>query len=254
MPVAAIHLAARKIDVAAIQRELDAGVAPDLIDTGWTSSAPLRTAINYGSAIFPAESIHRRLACIEVLLDAGASLDTLSGPGDGETALHAAVSLTDRSNYPANFELIVDRLMLAGADVNALDGSGTSVLARAALKATSTTVAKLLSAGAVDPGGFDKPVRCARFRPRICAILMRAGGVLKLDPDPYGRLLEPPYGNMWLEQSPYLRKIVEYPGGFKAYELAHRRRITAIFLPKLPSLPAEIVSHIVSFGFNCGCY
>jgi hypothetical protein len=164
------------------------------------------------------------------------------------------VSLTDRSNYPANFELIVDRLMLAGADVNALDGSGTSVLARAALKATSTTVAKLLSAGAVDPGGFDKPVRCARFRPRICAILMRAGGVLKLDPDPYGRLLEPPYGNMWLEQSPYLRKIVEYPGGFKAYELAHRRRITAIFLPKLPSLPAEIVSHIVSFGFNCGCY
>ena len=47
MPVAAIHLAARKIDVAAIQRELDAGVAPDLIDTGWTSSAPLRTAINY---------------------------------------------------------------------------------------------------------------------------------------------------------------------------------------------------------------
>ena len=117
MPVAAIHLAARKIDVAAIQRELDAGVSPDLIDTGWTSSAPLRTAINYGSAIFPAESIHRRLACIEVLLDAGASLDTLSGPGDGETALHAAVSLTDRSNYPANFELIVDRLMLAGADV-----------------------------------------------------------------------------------------------------------------------------------------
>ena len=83
---------------------------------------------------------------------------------------------------------------------------------------------------------------------------MRAGGVLKLDPDPYGRLLEPPYGNMWLEQSPYLRKIVEYPGGFKAYELAHRRRITAIFLPKLPFLPAEIVSHIVSFGFNCGCY
>ena len=58
----------------------------------------------------------------------------------------------------------------------------------------------------------------------------------------------------WLEQSPYLRKIVEYPGGFRAYALAHRQRLTAIFLPKFPFLPAEIVSHIVSFGFNCGCY
>jgi hypothetical protein len=45
-----------------------------------------------------------------------------------------------------------------------------------------------------------------------------------------------------------------HTGGFKAYEKAHRQRLTATFLPKFPSLPAEIVSHIVSFGFNCGCY
>ena len=38
------------------------------------------------------------------------------------------------------------------------------------------------------------------------------------------------------------------------YLKAHRQRLTAIFLPKFPSLPAEIVSHIVSFGFNLGCY
>ena len=98
---------------------------------------------------------------------------------------------------------------------------------------------------------------------------MRAGGVLKLDPDPER--------NKWLEQSSYLRKVYETPGGFlcrnqncttraigalddfhtggfKAYEKAHRQRLTATFLPKFPSLPAEIVSHIVSFGFNCGCY
>ena len=43
-------------------------------------------------------------------------------------------------------------------------------------------------------------------------------------------------------------------GGFRAYEKAHRQRLTEMFLPKFPSLPAEIVSHIVSFGFNCGCY
>ena len=77
---------------------------------------------------------------------------------------------------------------------------------------------------------------------------MRAGGVLKLDPDPIW--------NWWLERSPYLRKVYETPGGFKAYEKAHRQRLTAIFLSKskFQSLPAEIVSHIVSFGFNCGCY
>ena len=57
-----------------------------------------------------------------------------------------------------------------------------------------------------------------------------------------------------LERSPYLRKVYETPGGFKAYEKAHRQRLTAIFLPEFPSLPAEIVSHIVSFSFNCGCY
>jgi len=254
--MAPIHDAVKKLDPAALQRELDAGVSPDLIDTGWTSSAPLRTAINYGSAIFPAWSIHRRLACIEVLLDAGASMDTLSGPGDGETALHAAVSLTDRSNYPANFELIVDRLLRAGADVNAIDDSefddyGRSVLAAAALKGTSTTVAKLLSAGAVDPKGFDEPLRCAleRPEPRICALLMRAGAKLPI----HGR-------ESWvarsLERSPYLRKVYETPGGFKAYEKAHRQRLTAIFLSKskFQSLPDEIVSHIVSLGFHCGCY
>ena len=59
-----------------------------------------------------------------------------------------------------------------------------------------------------------------------------------------------------LERSPYLRKVYETPGGFKAYEKAHRQRLTAIFLSKskFQSLPAEMVSHIVSFGFHCGFY
>ena len=122
------------------------------------------------------------------------------------------------------------------------------MLAMAASNGRSTVITKLLSAGAVDPEGFNEPLRRAliRHHPRICALLMRAGAVLKLDPDPER--------NKWLEQSPYLRKVYETPGGFKAYEKAHRQRLTATFLPKFPSLPAEIVSHIVSFGFNCGCY
>ena len=241
--MAPIHVAAQKCNVAALRRELEAGVSPNLLDEDGCS--PLYESIVFGSAVRPPDSIRRRLACIEVLLEAGASVDAQCELGEG-SPLHCAVTQTDRSHYPADFELIVDRLLRAGADVNAIDESETSVLAAAAREGRFTTVAKLLSAGAVDPDGFDEPLRCAlkRPEPRICALLMRAGAVLPLDPDRTW--------NGWF-QSTYLRKVYETPGGFRAYEKAHRQRLTEIFLPKLPSLPAEIVSHIVSLGFNCGC-
>ena len=205
------------LDVAALQRELDAGVSPDLTEDValGLSRLPLQDAIEFGSGARPPESIHERLACIEVLLEAGASVDATAG--GGRTALHIAVSQTDRSIYPANFELIVDRLMQAGADVNALDGRGHSVLTYAA-RGSSVTLVKLLSAGAVDPRGFEYPLICAlvRPRPRNCAVLMRAGAVLTLDMctkwnqlfhsgDPSAR---------GFRGDPYLRKIVETPGGF----------------------------------------
>ena len=245
--MAPIHAAAQKCNVAEIRRELEAGVSPDLLDPE-DGCRPLYEAIVFGSAVRPPESIRPRLACVEALLDAGASVNAISD--GGITALHTAVSQTDRSHYPAAFELIVDRLLRAGADVNAIDESETSVLGAAAREGSFTTVAKLLSAGAVDPDGFDEPLQCAleRPEPRICALLMRAGAVLPMTFDP------DPLWNGWLARSPYLRKVYETPGGFPAYEKAHRQRLTEIFLPKLPSLPAEIVSHIVSFGFHCGFY
>ena len=161
--------------------------------------------IVFGSAVRPPETIHRRLACIEALLEAGASLGVVAY--SGLTALHLAVARTDRSSYPANFELIVDRLMRAGADVNATNEDGISVLAMAASNGCSTVIAKLLSAGAVDPEGFDEPLRCALFRPepRICALLMRAGAKLPIPG---------PGSHQWLERSPYLLKIHRTPGGF----------------------------------------
>ena len=243
--MAPIHAAAQKCNVAALRRELEAGVSPDLLNAD--GCRPLYEAIVFGSAVRPPESIRQRLACIEALLDAGASVNATSD--GGITALQTAVGQTDRSKYPADFELIVDRLLRAGADVNAINARRTSVLAEAAYDGRSTVIAKLLSAGAVDPRGFDEPLRRALIcpRPRNCALLMRAGAVLKLDN---------PELNGWLEQSHYLRKVNETPGGFTAYEKAHRQRLTAIFLAKskFQSLPAEMVSHIVSFGFHCGFY
>ena len=44
------------------------------------------------------------------------------------------------------------------------------------------------------------------------------------------------------------------PGTFATYEKAHRARLTAIFVPKLPSLPADAISHIVGLWAHTGWY
>ena len=41
-------------------------------------------------------------------------------------------------------------------------------------------------------------------------------------------------------------------GGFARYERAHRTRLAAIFIPKFPQLPAEVVHHIVPFWADVG--
>ena len=52
---------------------------------------------------------------------------------------------------------------------------------------------------------------------------------------------------------PYLRKI-EAGGGWKKYERAHLRSLSATFVPKFPRLPAEIVPLIVQFWAHVGDY
>ena len=64
------------LDVAALQRELDAGVSPDLTEdvAPALSRLPLQDAIEFGSGRTD-KSIDQRLAFIEALLEAGASVD-----------------------------------------------------------------------------------------------------------------------------------------------------------------------------------
>ena len=52
---------------------------------------------------------------------------------------------------------------------------------------------------------------------------------------------------------PYLGKI-EAAGGWKKYERAHLRSLSATFVPKFPHLPAEIVPLIVQFWAHVGDY
>ena len=108
--MAPIHKAAKRLDLVALRRELDAGVSPDLLEDRYGTGSlrlPLQDAIEWGSAL-SVKSIDQRLAFIEALLEAGASVDATTNCG--RTALHCTVLRLDRNRYPANFELIVDRL------------------------------------------------------------------------------------------------------------------------------------------------
>ena len=52
---------------------------------------------------------------------------------------------------------------------------------------------------------------------------------------------------------PYIQKVVA-AGGFVPYERAHRASLAAIFVPKFPQLPEEIVPRIVAFWAHTGFY
>jgi len=52
---------------------------------------------------------------------------------------------------------------------------------------------------------------------------------------------------------PYLKKVLR-AGSFAAYEKEHTDALVAIFLPKFPHLPAEVVRHIVALWAHCGFY
>ena len=53
---------------------------------------------------------------------------------------------------------------------------------------------------------------------------------------------------------PYLCKVAA-AGGFRAYERAHRARLTApLARVVFPRLPVDVVSHVVAFSFHAGYY
>ena len=49
----------------------------------------------------------------------------------------------------------------------------------------------------------------------------------------------------------YIERI-RAAGGYKAYEKAHRQRLVAIFLPKFPALPVEMVERVLGFTWDIG--
>ena len=234
--MAAIFTAVKAFDVEALRRELAAGVDPDILEDGPYSATPLTYAVLHRKRKVT-KRLQERLECISVLLEAGASVDTLRGA----TLLHTIAG----SKYPA-YTAVIAALVEAGADVNfkktASYGPGwhRSVLAHAAADGTAGAVRLLISAGAVD---LDRALELAvdSQKLRNCAPLLRAGAAIPA---------VTPIGNTW-PTDVYIEKI-RAAGGYKAYEKAHRQRLVAMFLPKFPALPVEMLGRILEFTWDIG--
>ena len=100
----------------------------------------------------------------------------------------------------------------------------------------------LISAGAVD---LDRALQLAIMndKRRNCTPLLRAGAAT-------------PSTLLGLPQTPPMHSYIQRiraAGGFKAYEKAHRQRLTAIFLPKFPTtLPVEMLERVLEFTWDIG--
>ena len=85
---------------------------------------------------------------------------------------------------------------------------------------------------------------------RTAPILLRAGADLDTPFNGWSGHRAPPPGTF---HDPYLQKVHD-TGGFKAYEKQHLQAMTAIYEPKFPQLPKEVVRHLMTFCFHLGFY
>ena len=252
--MAPIHDAIRAFDVDALRHELDyRGVCPDLEDDDSDNEAedictPLYLAVVWGSGK-PERNLEERVACVAALLEAGAAVNAICY--NSKTALLAAVQYEE-------FGDIVDLLIAAGADVNA-DDNEESVIVTAAQFGCAAVVKKLISAGARDLD--DALVRAVSHgRLRNCAPLLRAGAALPPEEQTdeilslYSSNSTNPRLISIIRARYYIAKISWTPGGFRGYEREHRRRLTVVFANKFPTLPLDVISHIVLLWAHCGDY
>ena len=227
--------AVMSLDVQALRHVLASGVDVNLMEDGAT---PLYMAVNFGSA-FAEKQLQERLECISMLLEAGASESSVCWDG---TPLHHAAS-----NESPAFHPVIKLLMESGADVNAVNSFGESVLAAAAESGTAGAVRMLISAGAA-PTSRALDLAITNGKIRSCAQLLRAGAALPaVITEPLPEWQTP----VFPQTCAYIEKI-RAAGGYKAYEKAHRQRLTVIFLEKFPALPVEMLGRVLEFTWDIG--
>ena len=228
-PPSPIHEAAHNADVETLRRLLLEGESPDRRG----HSSFLRTPLHTLCAGFHDDDTEDRVACLRLLVDAGANLDAACRLGF--TALHRAAQYGNTA--------IVSSLLVAGANVNEADCIGWTALHRAARgrdRESTNCVEVLLAAGAsvnVRDYHGNNPLDIAIIQDhrRAWPLLLRAGAEIPTN-----------------ETDPYLVRV-RNAGGFQRYEQAHITRITAILAPT-PRLPPEMTRKIVEFWLHAGYY
>jgi hypothetical protein len=235
--MAPIHDACCKGDVAALRRELDAGVSPDL--RGHTL-LPSAVAVP-GDALTDATPLYMsvcwgHIETTRLLLDAGADVEAVISP-NGERG-YTAISIAAYMRRPD----AVAALIAAGASTS---------LKMETTHARRTPIENICG-----------PLYVANGAKRVFAMLLRAGAPLPRFDDVELHLPGVPYcRTLWWEDEDdhrdhaVYRKYVDAvaaAGGYVPYARAHRKRLAAIFAPKFTWLPAEVIPTIVEFWAHLG--
>ena len=204
--MAPIHDAVYAGDVEAVQRELAAGVSPDLEEISNYNYTPLMVA-----------AWNEKLEITLLLIEAGADVNVI-GPVEGSALLLAC----QRGN-----EAIIATLIAAGASV-------------------SRRVA-------VHHGALSSfPVeRVLNNHKRVVSMLLRAGSPL---PRQNNTIFMNDRAHGFNAAAASYVSAVAAAGGYVPYARAHRKKLAAIFTPKFPQVPAEVVPTIVEFWAFLGHY
>ena len=232
-----IHKAAAACDLDWLRRELERGVSPDVVCPH--GFVPLHFAVT-GEL--------DRLACVRLLIDAGANVSA-ADDSNMSAILYAAIG-----GCPA----LVTALLDAGADPNDRDNTNWTPLHHAIYsnRGAADCMRLLINAGAdADArcdGGRSPLSHCINLcrsnlrsglvaeserQRRIYPILLRAGAALPAETD-----------------DAYIQKVIA-AGSFRNYERAHLNAIAATFAPKFSHLlPPELVRRVVEYAFHVGDY
>ena len=151
-------------------------------------------------------------------------------------------------------------LIEAGADVNVIKQGDWSPLKLACSHGTEAIIAALIAAGAsltrlvstMGGGPSDLPVeRVSNNHKRVVSMLLRAGSPLPVHAKTI-YMNDRAYG-FNAAATEYVNAVAA-AGGYVPYARAHRKKLAAIFTPKFPQLPEEVVPTIIEFWAHVGHY
>ena len=225
-----IHEAAEKGDVNALRRALANGASPNDHDqNGWE---PLQYLCFHG------DNEDGRLACLKALVEAGADINAGLDEWTNNRPLMYAAQYSNAN--------VVAALLKSGADVNLGNGDYTplhwacvtSMRGDLAVERASVLIRNGAAVNQRHPTSGETPLGSAiRYSlGRLFPLLLRAGAALPAQ-----------------TTNAYIRKV-RAARGIKKYERDHLNALAATFLPKLPSLPPEMVRRVVEYAFHVGDY